>query len=219
MRISSETIYKWVYALKKQGENLWKYLRMCRKTRRKRRDGISRRGVLTERKLIQERPHEVERKAVIGHWEGDTVEGQKGTGYLVTNVERVTSYTVIAQITNKKAETLNQAAANSLKELPDEVKKTLTVDNGTEFSGHKQLEVMTKMDVYFADPYASWQRGLNENTNGLLRQYFPKGMDFRKLTKSALAKAVHELNHRPRKKLKFKTPHEVLFEYIVALEG
>lgn len=218
LRISHETIYKWVYALKREGSDLYKTLRFSHKKRRSRRDAKKLRGQIADRRLIHERPAEVEEKVVIGHWEGDTVEGQKGSGYLVTLVERVSSYTIAAHIPTKEAESLNDAAITSFKALPPEIQKTLTVDNGKEFSRHQELERATNMQVYFADPYSSWQRGLNENTNGLLRHYFPKGTDFRKLTQSHIQHALKQLNHRPRKKLNFLTPHEFLMQHIVALQ-
>jgi IS30 family transposase len=219
IRVSHETIYQWLYALKREGSDLYQSLRFSRKKRRTRRDAKSQRGMILQRKLIHERPSAVELKQEIGHWEGDTMEGQKGSGYLVTQVERVTGYTVIAAMKNKEAETLNTAAESSLKALPEVLKKTLTVDNGKEFAKHKELNKRTGMEVYFADPYSSWQRGLNENTNGLLRQYFPKGSDFRKLTRGQIERAMQELNHRPRKRLNWQTPHEMLMQHIVALQN
>jgi IS30 family transposase len=107
----------------------------------------------------------------------------------------------------------------ALKALPIEIRKTITVDNGKEFARHQELEAATNMQVYFAEPYSSWQRGLNENTNVLLRQYFPKGSDFRKLTPAEIERAMKELNHRPRKRLNYQTPHEILMQHIVALQN
>jgi IS30 family transposase len=219
MRVSHETIYQWIYALQTTGDGVYLNLRFSHKRRRRHRAAKSQRGQIAYRKLIHERPQEVEEKVIVGHWEGDTMEGQKGTGFLVTQVERVTGYTVVAPMNNKEAETLNRAAIDALKALPIEIRMTITVDNGKEFARHQELEIATSMQVYFAEPYSSWQRGLNENTNGLLRQYFPKGSDFRKLTSAEIERAMKELNHRPRKRLNYQTPHEILMQHIVALQN
>nr|WP_146501858.1 IS30 family transposase [Rubinisphaera italica] len=211
MRISIETIYAWIKANKKQGGNIYRQLRQSRKKRRKRYGtGISRRCDPTKKPMDQ-RPVSARNRSRIGHWESDTIEGQKGTGYIVTHVERKTGYLVASYLPDKKASTLNAASVFAFEGLPSSLIRTLTTDNGSEFSGHRELEQALHCAIYFAPARQPWQRGQNENTNGLLRQYFLKGSDFRKLKAEDIQAAVMELNNRPRKKYQFKSPHE-LFE-------
>jgi IS30 family transposase len=152
----------------------------------------------------------------FGDWEGDTLEGRKGTGGLVTHVERKCRYLLAAKLTDKKAVTMTQQSIKSFRRTPRALRQTLTVDNGKEFSQFKELTIKTGLEVYFADPYAAWQRGTNENTNGLLRQYFPMGTDFRNVSEKDVAIVVKKINNRPRKCLNYQTPHEV---YCQALRG
>ena len=156
------------------------------------------------------RPAIVARRTRFGDWEGDTVEGAKGKGAIASLVERKSRYLAAAPLSDKSAATMTSEANGALKRVPPALRKTLTVDNGKEFAGFKAIEAQTGLSVYFADPYSAWQRGSNENTNGLLRQYFPKGSDLSCLSRSELASAVKRLNHRPRKCLGYRTPHEVL---------
>ena len=139
------------------------------------------------------------------------MEGKKSTGYMATHVERRSRFLIAAKLLDKRAESLTSESVKAFCRIPKEMRKTLTVDNGKEFARFKELENQTGLTVYFADPYSAWQRGTNENTNGLLRQYFPKGTDFRNVTAEELAFAVKKLNHRPRKCLGYQSPYEVFW--------
>ena len=160
---------------------------------------------------ISERPAIVETRERFGDREGDTIEDKKSSGYVATHVERKSRYLLAAKLANKKAESLTTQSTKAFWRIPKKMRQILTVDNGKEFSRFKELEDKTGLTVYFADPYSAWQRGTNENTNGLLRQYFPKGTDFRMVTQKDLAFAVKKLNHRPRKCLNYRSPHEVFW--------
>jgi IS30 family transposase len=152
----------------------------------------------------------VDTKTRIGDWEGDTIEGVKGSGYLATMVDRRSKYLVLAWSNTKQSVEIRKAITRSFRRhgaLPCE---TITLDNGREFADHVRLKEKLGADVYFAKPYHSWERGLNENTNGLLRQHFPKGMDFGKITQYRLTKIEAELNDRPRKSLDYRTPREII---------
>ncbi|MDD3847450.1 MAG: IS30 family transposase [Syntrophorhabdaceae bacterium] len=144
------------------------------------------------------------------------MEGGKGSGGLATHVERRCRYLIAARLNDKKAATMTQQSIRSFRKVPRAFRHTLTVDNGKEFSRFKELEAKTGLTVYFADPYSAWQRGTNENTNGLLRQYFPKGTDFRSISDKEIAMAVKKINNRPRKCLNYQTPHEVYFHALRA---
>jgi IS30 family transposase len=211
MRVSHETIYRWVYSDAKEGSTLYHHLRRRRKKRRRQKRYGSGRRFIPGRVSISERPAIVETRERFGDWEGDTIEGKKSSGYVATHVERKSRYLMAAKLDNKKAATLTTQSVKGFRRIPKKMRQTLTVDNGKEFSLFKELETKTGLTVYFADPYAAWQRGTNENTNGLLRQYFPKGSDFRQITESDLAFAVKKLNHRPRKCLDYRSPHEVFW--------
>jgi IS30 family transposase len=211
MRVSHETVYHWIYSDAKEGGTLYHHLRRRRKKRRRQKRYGSGRRFLPGRVSISERPAIVETRERFGDWEGDTVEGKKSTGYMATHVERKSRYLIAAKLHNKKAESLTLKSIKAFWRIPKKMRKTLTVDNGREFARFKELEDKTGLTVYFADPYSAWQRGTNENTNGLLRQYFPKGTDFRTVTEEDLAFAVKKLNHRPRKCLGYQSPHEVFW--------
>jgi len=211
INISPVTIYNWVYRNRDEGGEFYKYLRQSHKRRRKRRAGEDRRGQMPDRRMIDERPDVVNKRNRIGDWEGDTVEGAKGSGFFGTYVDRKTRYTVAVKVDDKSADTVTKATLEAMKKLPPEKVRTMTFDNGKEFAGFKELERGLNMTGYFARPYHSWERGTNENTNGLLRQFFPKGMDFSRVDQSALDKAVELLNNRPRKCLNYRTPTEVFW--------
>jgi IS30 family transposase len=211
MRISHETIYRWIYLDAKGGGTLYHHLRRKRKKRRRQKRYGSGRRFIPGRVSISERPGIVETRERFGDWEGDTMEGKKSTGYMATHVERKSRYLIAAKLLDKKAESLTLKSIKAFWRIPKKMRKTLTLDNGKEFARFKELENKTGLTVYFADPYSAWQRGTNENTNGLLRQYFPKGTDFRKTTEEDLAIAVKKLNHRPRKCLGYQSPHEVFW--------
>ena len=153
----------------------------------------------------------VDLKSRYGDWEGDTVIGKQGTGAIVSHVERKSRYLITGKLLDKQAEPLATISIKLFKNIKASLRKTLTVDNGKEFAAFKTIEAKTKLTIYFADPYSSWQRGCNENTNGLLRQYFPKGIDFTTITAKALAQATRRINNRPRKCLNYRTPSEVFW--------
>lgn len=208
--ISTECIYQHTYADKARGGDLVRYLR-CQKLRRKRYgSGRERRGVLSNRVGIEHRPAVVQARSRIGDWEGDTVVGPGHKGALVTLVERKSRYTLAYALRSRHSAGVTQAILELLR--PHKAAcKTLTFDNGKEFAEHDFIASCLRAKVYFAHPYCSWQRGLNENTNGLLRQFFPKKSSLLKVSPHQVADAVHLLNHRPRKCLGYRTPHEVFY--------
>ncbi len=209
MRISHEAIYQWIYADARHGGSLFSHLVRGRKKRRKQRRYGSRRGLIPNRIDISHRPVVVDKRSRYGDWEGDTMVGYRHRGRLVTHVERKSRYLLASRVKDGTASSFNYASLRLFQHIPSIFCKTLTLDNGSENAKFSELEDKLPMRVYFAKPYASWERGTNENTNGLLRRYFPKGTDFLKLTDFALAKAVKTLNHRPRKCLNYRTPFEV----------
>lgn len=213
MRISPECIYQWVYRDAAQGGSFYLHLlRRHRKRRKQLRYGRGR-GQIPDRVSIHERPLGVARRLRFGHWEGDSVEGAKGTGGIISHVERKSRLLMAAKLENKTADSASIASIAAFSEIPDKWLRTLTVDNGKEFAQFKNIERETGLTVYFADPYAPWQRGTNENTNGLLRHYFPKGINWRKVTDHMLASVVEKLNNRPRKCLNYRTPNEVFAKH------
>jgi transposase, IS30 family len=212
--ISVEAIYQHIYEDKARAGDLAALLR-CQKTRRKRyASGHQRRGVLKDRVCIEQRPAVVDARSRLGDWEGDTVIGRGHRGALVTLVERLSRYTLSALVPSKHSEGVTTAMIELLR--PHKALcHTITLDNGKEFAQHSFVGNCLQCSIYFAHPYHSWERGLNENTNGLLRQYFPKKTNFLKVTEQQLADALYALNHRPRKCLGYKTPHEVFFGHDV----
>jgi len=212
LTVSHERIYQHIWQDKAQGGMLYKHLRIGgTKQRRKRRNSRDMRGTIKNRVGIQERPKIVERKIRIGDWEGDTIVGKNHQGALVTLVERKSKLTLIGKVDRYTAEVVEKTII-SLMELLPRRNYTLTVDNGKEFASHESVAETLQIKVYFADPYSAWQRGLNENTNGLIRQYVPKGSDVRSLTDHQIQHIVDRLNNRPRKSLGFLTPNEVFYE-------
>ena len=214
--ISHESIYLHVWADKKTGGDLYTYLRRQGKKYDKRRNGKSTRDQIKNRVSIDDRPSVVDEKSRVGDWEIDTVIGKGHSGALVTIVERVTKFTVSQQVEGKTAFAVTKATIDLLKPIQEAV-LTITADNGKEFAYHEEISEALDADVYFAHPYSSWERGLNENTNGLLRQYFPKKTDFKKVTQCEVRRAVVRLNTRPRKLLGFKTPSDLMAEHIAVL--
>ena len=208
MRISHESIYAFVYADKRAKGDLYKALRQGHRKRQRRGNAHQKRGLIPGRVSIAERPASVDTRFRSGHWEGDTMHGAHHKGGLVTLVERKTRVLLAAPITDFKARTINQAIQDAFRGMPARFIRTLTLDNGKEFSGFKHLEELLQADIYFADPYSSWQRGTNENTNGLIRQYLPKKTDLRDLDNTYLQTIVQALNNRPRKTLNHRTPAE-----------
>lgn len=208
VRVSHERIYQHVWQDKKAGGGLWRQLRHNGKKYNKRKGLTAGRGCIPNRIDISKRPAIVEDKARIGDWEIDTVIGADHKGVLVTAVDRMSKYVVIEAVTNKTAEAVTAALVRRLAAISAKV-LTLTADNGREFAGHQNIAAALNADFYFATPYHSWERGLNEHTNGLLRQYFPKGQHLDRVTKAEVDRAAHLLNTRPRKILGYKTPQEV----------
>jgi IS30 family transposase len=166
------------------------------------------RGTIPDKKMIEERPQEANDRSIIGHYESDTIVGADHKGAIMTYVCRKTRFLIAELMPDRKAKTFNEATLENFKYIPKEYTKTFTSDNGKEFSGFKELEKELGINTYFANPYHSWERGTNENTNGLLRRFFPKGTDFLKLRKEEVNIAVQKINNRPRKCLDWKTPHE-----------
>lgn len=203
-----ETIYQYIYNDKYLGGELYKYLTRACKKYKKRYGSNDRRGQLVNRVSIDERPAIVDAKIRVGDWEGDTVVGKGRKNAFVTMVERKTLFTVVKRIESKHAQVTADALIDSMSGFKEQV-LTITLDNGKEFSQHERIAKELDADVYFAHPYSSWERGINENTNGLLRRYFPKGTDFMLLSLDEIEKAVDKLNHRPRKSRGYKTPHEL----------
>ena len=207
--VSPEWIYCYIRADKEAGGDLYSYLR-CQKRRKKRYGSADSRGQLKNRVSIDERPAIVDERKRVGDWELDTVIGYRGGTVLVTAVERKTRFSVIALAPNKTAEAVKQSILDALTPLAAWV-KTLTYDNGKEFALHEDIAEVLEAKGYFAHPYHSWERGLNENTNGLIRQYVPKGASMDDLTQIEVDSIMDSLNNRPRKCLGFRTPNLVLF--------
>ena len=216
IRISHEWIYQFIMKDKQAGGDLYTHLR-CRSKRKKRYGSNERRGIIKNRRSIEERPAIVETKERIGDWEADTVIGKAHKGALVSLTERRSKLSLIYKVERKTSDLVKEAMGKLLLPLK-EIVHTITSDNGKEFAMHEQTAAILETDFYFAHPYASYERGLNENTNGLIRQYFPKDRDFRSITDEELIMAMKKLNNRPRKTLGYLTPNEVFFEnYKVAL--
>ena len=209
INVSPEWIYQYILRDKQSGGALYKYLR-CQKQRKKRYGSQDRRGQLKGRVSIDERPEIVNQRSRIGDWEADTVIGKQGGSVLVTLVERKTRLAVIGKAPNRTAQEVTAVIVKRLMPLASQV-KTLTYDNGKEFASHQQIDKELKSNGYFAHPYHSWERGLNENTNGLIRQFFPKGKDLVDVTDAQIQKVMDKLNNRPRKCLGFKTPNQIFF--------
>jgi IS30 family transposase len=212
LRISYETIYKYVWAEKHAGGSLHLCLRQRTKKHRKRYATKERRGRLPGKRHISERPLIVEKRRQVGHWEIDTVHGS-GSDSVATIVERVSCFTLIGKLRNLGTAALNRRVLKLLRRPKSKVRlvfKTCTADNGTEFHSYVEIERKTGMKFYFATPYHSWERGTNENTNGLIRQYLPKRTSMAKLTQKDCDAIAQQLNDRPRKKLGYATPTEIL---------
>jgi IS30 family transposase len=210
LQISHETIYQHVYADKRDGGDIFRNLRSQKPRRKRYASGHERRGSIKNRVSIDERPEIVDQKMRIGDWEGDTVIGKNHRGGLVTLAERKSRYVLAGHIRSKHADVVTAVTTRLLTPHKD-ICHTITFDNGKEFAAHERIASELQASIYFAHPYHSWERGLNENSNGLLRQYFPKGMELTNVTEKEVQRAIERLNHRPRKVLGFRSPHEVLF--------
>lgn len=217
-RVSHETIYQSLF-VQARGElrrELTTHLRTQRGDR-KPRGHVERRGRLTGMVSIRERPAEVADRAVPGHWEGDLLLGGVGKGAVITLVERSTRFVLLAPLPDTHtAIDLRETLTPMIASLPEQIRRTLTWDQGGEMAGHAQIAIDTGIDIYFCDPHSPWQRGSNENTNGLLRQYWPKGHDMRQLTQADCDEVALQLNTRPRQTLGWKTPQQALNEVLRA---
>jgi transposase, IS30 family len=210
LRVSHETIYQHVLKDKAEGGTLYRHLRCSRKKRKKRYGSHDRRGRIPGRISINERPAIVDAKERIGDWEIDTIIGRKHKGALLSLVERKSKFTLIRKLPKKQADLVAEATIDLLNPYNEKV-FTITADNGQEFAHHESIKEQLHTTVYFAHPSHAWERGLCENTNGLIRQYFPKAMSFETITDKDVHMAMNRLNNRPRKTLGYKTPNEVFF--------
>jgi IS30 family transposase len=209
IRVSHESIYLFILKNKRQGGNLHLHLR-CRRQRRKRYGSTNSRGQLVNRVSIEKRPAIVETRSRIGDWELDTIIGKGHKQALVSLTERKSRLTLLSKVKKKSADLVARSVQNLLEPIASQV-LTLTSDNGKEFAKHQEISSALQADFYFTHPYSAWERGLNENTNGLVRQYFPKKHDFTTITDNDVRMVMNKLNNRPRKCLGFKTPNEVFF--------
>jgi IS30 family transposase len=209
LSISTETIYRRLRRDRAGGGTVWKHLRVMPKRGRKRRNSPNTRGRLLGKKHISQRPEQVQARQEIGHWEGDTVMGSDQRHCVLTLVERATGYVQIKKLSARTKEQATAAMKKAIAHMRARF-KTITLDNGTEFHGYEEVERKYRVPIFFATPYHSWERGTNENTNGLIRQYLPKGTDLKDLKQAECNWIAKELNTRPRKRLNYQTPEEVL---------
>jgi len=205
-----ETIYRYIYSNKKNGGKLYTYLRHKNKKYHCRSNNYMARGTIIDRVMIDKRPKVVEKKNRIGDLEIDTVVGKDHKGFLVTVVDRKSKFVLIKNVPTKEAQVVTDALIEMIQPIKA-ITHTITSDNGKEFAYHKQVSAALNTDFYFANPYHSWERGLNEHTNGLIRQYLPKKSEFLHVSKEEIIMIQDRLNHRPRKVLSYKTPYEVFF--------
>jgi transposase, IS30 family len=211
LSISHETIYRHVWRDKKEGGALYTHLRGARQRRRKRYGAYDSRGRLAGKRMIGERPEEVEARSRVGHWEADTVMGAGTRDCVVTLVERKTGLVLIGKLGDRTADSLSRRVVRLIRRHAGRF-ETVTADNGTEFHDYRRIEERTSVAFYFARPYHSWERGSNENANGLIRQYLPKGVSMAGLSQHQCNAIARRLNTRPRKRLGFRTPLECFNE-------
>jgi len=211
MSVSHETIYCAIYAMPRNTlrTELVGLLRKHHKTRLPRARGTARKGGLPNMTNISLRPPEVAARIVPGHWEGDLIKGAMNRSSVGTLVERISRYTMLVKLDGNTAQDVLKGFKRRLKSVPASLRKTMTYDQGSEMALHETLSAELKMDIYFCDPHSPWQRGSNENTNGLVREFLPKGMDLSQVSHQQLTHIEHLLNHRPRNILNFHSPHEV----------
>ncbi len=209
--ISHETIYASIYALPRAElrKELIKALRQSHKTRRPRARGKDRRGQIPDLRPISERPREVQDRLIPGHWEGDLVKGKGNKSAIGTLVERTSRYVILVQLDNATSPVVTGGFVREMAPVPEHLRRTLTYDRGREMTHHKAVTASLKLDVYFADPHAPWQRGSNEHVNGILRRWLPKGIDLRPYSQADLNAIAERINTTPRKILGFQTPKEV----------
>jgi IS30 family transposase len=215
IQVSHEWIYQYILADKQAGGDLYRHLR-CQKKRRKRYGSYDRRGKMPNRVSIEERPAIVEERSRIGDWEVDTIIGKRHRQAIVTLTERKSRFSLLAKVDQRTADQVGDTVIELLRPVADRL-HTLTADNGKEFADHERIAHALCVDFFFAHPYAAWERGTNENMNGLIRQYIPKTQDFAAVTNEVLVWIINRLNHRPRKCLEFQSPFEVFFDQSVAL--
>jgi len=208
--VSCERIYRHIWKDKSNGGDLWRHLRHSGKKYNRRKGKTSGRGLIPGRVDIAERPAIAAENRRIGDWEGDAIIGRSLKGAILTHVDRTSKYTKLAILPDRSAASVQKACDASLLPIAHKI-ETITYDNGKEFAGHAQIAARLGAQIYFAKPYHAWERGLNEHTNGLVRQYFPKGSDFSTLTPADVQRVEDKLNARPRKILGYKTPSEVFF--------
>ena len=211
MIASHETIYAYIYQDKKAGGNLYSNLRQTHRTRRKRRNSNKKRGMIKDRISIHDRPKIIETRTRIGDWEGDTIVGKNHKSAIATLVDRTSKETKIIKLPLKTAKKTAQQINKKMSKSKTPV-LSITFDNGKEFAEHKKIAKKLDTEIFFADPYSAYQRGTNENTNGLIRQYLPKGTDFNLITHYDLIKIENSLNNRPRKSLDYLTPNEYIYK-------
>ena len=209
LSLSHTTIYRWIWSDPQRARQFRPFLRIARKPRRKPYGKPSRQGQILGKRSIDQRPAEANGRTRLGDWEGDTVVGKGRRGFLLTCVDRASRYLLARKIEACAAEPVAQQLQRTIRRLPAAKRQSLTLDNGREFARPVELERKLDLPVYFAHPYHSWERGTNENTNGLLRQYLPKGTDLAQVTDEQLRSYVRQINHRPRKCLDFQTAFEV----------
>jgi IS30 family transposase len=205
--VSHETIYRYVWADRRMGGTLYQFLRGSQKLRRKRKGSYDRRGRLAGKRSITERPRGAENRSRVGHLEGDTMIGSSDRHCVITLVDRKTGYVSIGKLEGRTVEEANSKAIELLRKAPRRT-RTLTLDNGTEFHGYRAIEEAIGARVYFATPHHAWERGTNENTNGLIRQYLPKRQSMGNVDQRRCDWIARELNERPRKRLAYRTPAE-----------
>jgi IS30 family transposase len=208
--ISHETIYRHIWRDMRRGGHLHRYLRCAIKQRRKRYGAYDSRGRLAGKRMIQERPAHIEQRQQLGHWEIDTVLGKRTRHCIVSLVERKSGYLQIGKLTSRTKEQASDVTIQLIRRHADRF-KTITADNGTEFHGYADIEKATAVPFYFATPHHAWERGTNENTNGLIRQYLPKGMSMARLTQQQCDDIARALNTRPRKRHDYQTPEQIFF--------
>ena len=218
MQLSHEAIYLYIYVhSKKELKNLLiSELRQKRKYRGNVRRGTDKRTTIQDPIRIDERPEEVKGRLIPGHWEGDLIMGKERASAIGTLVERTTRTIIIVPLKARDATTVRKAFEKEFKSIPAQMKKTMTYDNGTEMAQHKLFTKHTKIQVYFTHPYSPWERPTNENSNGLIRDYFPAGIDFSTISKARLKEVQNQLNERPRHVLDYRTPKEVFQQIILS---
>jgi IS30 family transposase len=209
-KISYETIYLMIYANHQEMGIYQQYLRQKQKQRR-RKGRHQKRGGIPNRVGIENRPKIADLKTEIGHWESDTVIGCNHTCIVVTHVDKASKYLLAGLAKNKTMDEINRVTLNLFEPIEATSRKTMTFDNGREFCGHEKLSKRLQIDTFFANPYHSWERGLNEHTNGLIREFYPKSTNFKIVKEEDFQKVVNLINHRPRKSLDYRTPYEVFF--------